>query len=51
VKSRKAAGPDHIPPEVLKAEPYVAADNILPLFQDIWQKGKFPKEWKEGIIV
>jgi hypothetical protein len=47
----KAAGADNIPAEVLKADPYMSADILLPLFQDIWQKEKFPKEWKEGIII
>ena len=28
-----------------------SADILLPLFEDIWQKEKFPKEWKEGIII
>jgi len=32
-------------------EPYILADILLPLFQDIWQTETFPKEWKEGIIV
>jgi hypothetical protein len=51
IKNKKAAGPDNIPEEVLKADLYAAADILLPLFQDIWQKEKFPKEWKEGIII
>jgi hypothetical protein len=51
VKNGGAAGPDHIPAEVLKADPYAEADILLLLFQDIWQKEKFPKEWKEGIII
>ena len=29
----------------------MSADILLPLSQDIWQKEKFPKEWKEGIII
>jgi hypothetical protein len=36
----KDAGPDNIP-----------ADILLPLFQGEWQKEKFAKEWKEGIII
>ena len=51
MKNGKAAGSDNIPAEVLKADPYAKADILLPLFQDIWQKEKFPKEWKEGIII
>jgi hypothetical protein len=44
MKNGKAAGADNIPAEVLKADPYMSADILLPLFQDIWQKEKFPKE-------
>jgi len=51
MKNGKAAGTDNIPAEVLKADPYISADILLPLFQDIWQKEMFPKEWKEGIII
>jgi len=53
LKNGKAAGADNIPAEVLKADPYtrMSADILLPLFQVIWQKEKFPKEWKEGIII
>jgi hypothetical protein len=51
IKYGKAAEADNIPAEVLKANPYMSADILLPLFQDIWQKEKFPKEWKEGIII
>jgi len=29
----------------------MSADILLPLSQDIWQKEKFPKEWKKGIII
>jgi hypothetical protein len=50
MKNGKAAGSDNILAEVLKADPYAMAD-LLPLFQDIWQKKKFPKELKEGIII
>jgi hypothetical protein len=51
MKNGKATGPDNIPPVVLKADPYAAADIVLLLFHDIWQKEKLPKEWKEGIII
>jgi hypothetical protein len=49
MKNEKAAEPDNIPAEALKADPYAAADIFLPLFQDIWQKEKFPKEGKKGL--
>jgi len=51
MKNGKAAGAHNIPAKVLKANPYISADILLPLFQDIWQKEMFPKEWKEGIII
>jgi len=51
MKTGKAAVSDYIPAEVLKVDPYATADILLPLFQDMWQKEKFPKEWKEGIII
>jgi hypothetical protein len=35
MKNEKAAGADNIPAEVLKADPYMSADILLPLFQDI----------------
>jgi hypothetical protein len=51
VNNGKAAGADNIPAEVLKADPYMSADILFPSFQDIWHRQKFPKEWKEGIII
>jgi hypothetical protein len=50
-RNGKAAGSDNIPAEVLKVDPYATADILLPLLQGIWQREKFPKEWKEGIII
>jgi hypothetical protein len=51
MKNGKAAGANNIAAEVLKADPYISADILLPLFQGIWQKEMFPKEWKEGITI
>jgi len=51
MKNGKAAGADNIPAEVLKSDTYISADILLTLFQDIWQKEVFPKEWKEVIII
>ena len=47
----KATGADNIPAQVLILDLYISADNLLPLFQDIWQKEMLPKKWKEGIII
>jgi hypothetical protein len=51
MKNGKSAGLDNIPAEVLKIDQHAMADILLPLFQDMWQKEKFPKEWKERIII
>jgi hypothetical protein len=51
MKDGKTAGLDNIPGEVLKVDPHATAGILLPLFHDIWQQEKFPKEWKEGIII
>ena len=51
IKIGKATGADNIPAEVLKVDPYLSAVVLLPLFQEIWQKEKLLKEWKEGIII
>jgi len=48
---KKAAASDNIPAEVLKVNPYISADILLPLFHHIWQEDTFPKEWIEGIII
>ena len=47
----KAAGPDHIPPEALKADIKVTADILHELFIKIWNEGSFPSDWKEGHLV
>lgn len=51
MKNRKAAGSDSIPAELLKLDSPKAADMLLSLFQWIWQREIFPKEWKEGIVI
>ena len=47
----KAAGPDHIPPEALKADTSLTTDILHGLFTKIWKEGDFPKDWKEGHLV
>ena len=51
MKNGKAAGAVNIPPEVFMTDPNMSADILLLLFQDIWQRENFPKEWKEGILI
>ena len=47
----KAAGPDMIPPEALKADATLTADLLYPLFTQIWNEDSFPEDWKEGHLV
>ena len=51
MKSGKAGGPDHIPPEALKADVSTTVDLLHPLFEKIWKEEKFPDEWKEGHLI
>ena len=44
----KAAGPDQIPPEALKAKVETAVDELEGLFYKIWMEEKYPHDWKEG---
>jgi hypothetical protein len=47
MKNEKAAGSDSIPAKILKFDPSKAADKLLPLFQEIWQREIFPTGLKE----
>ncbi|GFR86794.1 chondroitin sulfate proteoglycan, partial [Elysia marginata] len=47
----KAAGPDLIPPEALKADVDTTATFLCPLFAKVWTSGKYPIDWKEGHLV
>ena len=38
MKSGKARGPDHIPPEALKTDVQNTVDILYPLFKQIWNK-------------
>jgi hypothetical protein len=51
MKRGKAAGVDNIPVEILQADSHLSAEMLYPLFLDIWKEGRFPKDWKNGIIV
>ena len=51
IKRGKAAGPDQIPPEALKADVEGTADALHPLFVRIWREECFPKDWKDGHLV
>nr|KAG5711041.1 hypothetical protein BaRGS_013775 [Batillaria attramentaria] len=51
MKNGKAAGPDGIPAEALKADVETTAEMLLPLFEKIWNEEEIPTDWKEGHII
>ena len=51
VKSDKAAGPDGIPCEALKADIETTVGMLYPLFETIWEVEEVPLDWKEGYLI
>ena len=51
LKSGKAAGPDGIPAEALKADTETMVKMLHPLFKEIWKEEQVPTEWKEGYLI
>ena len=51
LRSGKAAGPDEIPAEAIKADIEIAVQMLYSLFSKIWEKEEVPAQWKEGIII
>ena len=51
IKSNKAAGPDHIPPEAIKADMTTSVDILNTLFTKIWNEEDIPGDWKKGILI
>ena len=51
LKNGKAAGPDEIPAEAIKADLETATDMLHNLFGKIWEKEEVPAQWKEGIVI
>ena len=47
----KAPGPDGIPPEVYKEGGSILADKLTSLFQDFWELGEVPQDFKDANIV
>ncbi|XP_030761783.1 uncharacterized protein LOC115886670 [Sitophilus oryzae] len=50
-KNNKAAGPDSVPADLLKADPRTAADILHPLITRAWVSNIIPDEWKQGLII
>ena len=51
LRSGKAAGPDEIPAEAIKAEIETAVNMLQSLFSKIWEKEEATAQWKEGITI
>ena len=51
MKSGKAAGPDHIPPEALKADINTMMEILYKLFEAIWIEEVVPNDWKLGDLI
>ena len=51
LKNGKAAGPDGIPAEALKADKDTAKDILHNLFAKIWDEEKVPADWREGLVI
>ncbi|VDP44592.1 unnamed protein product [Schistosoma margrebowiei] len=51
IKSNKAAGPDNIPAEALKADVAATARILQILFNKIWDEEQVLKDWKEGLLI
>ena len=47
----KAAGVDNIPPEVLKVDLDITANMLHPIFENIWNEGEMPNDWKCGLLI
>ena len=51
LRSGKAAGPDAIPAEAIKADMETVTNMLHSLFSKIWKKGEVLAQWKEGIVI
>ena len=50
-RNGKAAGPDGIPSEALKADMHTVVEMLHQLFSKIWESEDIPDNWKEGHII
>ena len=51
LRNGKAAGPDNIPAEAMKADIRTNVELLYPLFNKIWDEEQVPTEWKEGYLI
>ena len=50
-KPKKAAGPDEAPNELFRLLNDDNTQRLLQFYNDIWDRGSVPKEWKEAIVI
>lgn len=46
LKNNKAAGPDNVAAELLKADTTTAANVLYPLFKEVWRTERMPLDWQ-----
>ena len=51
LKTGKAAGPDGIPPEALKADTQTSTEMLYLLLNKVWEQEQLPEDWKKGHVV
>ena len=51
LRNGKAAGPDGIPAEAIKADIETVISVLYSLFSKIWEKEEVPAQWREGIVI
>ena len=51
LKNGKAAGPDNIPAEEIKADTETTVTILHSLFSKIWEKEEVPVQWKQGLVI
>ena len=51
LRNGKAAGPDKIPSEAIKADMETATNILHGLFSKIWEMEEVLAQWKEGIVI
>ena len=51
LRTGKAAGPDEMPAEAIRADIETAVNMLCSLFTKIREKGEVPAQWKKGVII
>ena len=51
LKNGRAAGPDSIPPELLKCAETPISKALPELFLKVWSSGRVPSDWRNGVIL